>query len=62
MIQDLQEELLDAPIEVSSGSHAQQMFSKQQKEKQEYEETYLTRLPVTKADKRRQRQLTTIGE
>lgn len=61
MIQDLKEELLDAPLEVSSGSRAQQMFSKQQKEKEEYEEAYLTRLPVTKAEKHRQRKLTTLG-
>lgn len=62
IIQDLKEELLDAPLEVSSGSRAQQMFSKQQKEKEEYEESYLTRLPVTKAEKHRQRKLTTLGE
>lgn len=62
IIQDLKEELLDAPLEVSSGSRAQQMFSKQQKEKEEYEEAYLTRLPVTKAEKHRQRKLTTLGE
>uniref|UniRef100_T1GCF7 Neuroguidin n=1 Tax=Megaselia scalaris TaxID=36166 RepID=T1GCF7_MEGSC len=61
MLQDLKEELLDAPLEVSSGSRAQQIFSKQQKEKEEYEEAYLTRLPVTKAEKHRQRKLTTLG-
>lgn len=62
MLQDLKEEYLDAPTELSSGSRAQQLLSKQQKEKQEYEETYLTRLPVTKAEKHRQRKLTTLGE
>ncbi|XP_017474694.1 PREDICTED: neuroguidin [Rhagoletis zephyria] len=61
MLQDLKEEYLDAPTELSSGSRAQQLLSKQQKEKQEYEETYLTRLPVTKAEKHRQRKLTTLG-
>lgn len=61
MLQDLKEEYLDAPTELSSGSRAQQLLSKQQKEKQEYEETYLTRLPVTKAEKHRQRKLTTLA-
>ncbi|XP_067620594.1 neuroguidin isoform X2 [Eurosta solidaginis] len=61
MLQDLKEEYLDAPTEISSGSRAQQLLSKQHKEKQEYEETYLTRLPVTKAEKHRQRKLTTLA-
>uniref|UniRef100_A0A1B0GHR7 Protein involved in rrna processing n=1 Tax=Lutzomyia longipalpis TaxID=7200 RepID=A0A1B0GHR7_LUTLO len=37
------------------------MLSRAQKEKEEYEETYLTRLPITKAEKHRQRKLTTLG-
>lgn len=37
-------------------------MSKQQKEKEEYEEAYLTRLPVTKTEKHRQRRLTTLGK
>ncbi|XP_034472687.1 neuroguidin [Drosophila innubila] len=61
MLQDLKEEYLDAPTELSSGSRAQQLLSKTQKEKQEYEEDYLMRLPVTKAEKHRQRKLTTLG-
>ncbi|XP_016944096.3 neuroguidin isoform X2 [Drosophila suzukii] len=61
MLQDLKEEYLDAPTEISSGSRAQQLLSNAQKEKQEYEETYLMRLPVTKAEKHRQRKLTTLG-
>ncbi|XP_017022002.1 neuroguidin [Drosophila kikkawai] len=61
MLQDLKEEYLDAPTEISSGSRAQQILSHAQKEKQEYEETYLMRLPVTKAEKHRQRKLTTLG-
>ncbi|XP_017154029.1 neuroguidin [Drosophila miranda] len=61
MLQDLKEEYLDAPTEISSGSRAQQILSNAQKEKQEYEETYLMRLPVTKAEKHRQRKLTTLG-
>ncbi|XP_032591577.1 neuroguidin [Drosophila grimshawi] len=61
MLQDLKEEYLDAPTELSSGSRAQQMLSQAQKEKQEYEEKYYVRLPVTKAEKHRQRQLTSLG-
>lgn len=62
MLQDLKEEYLDAPTEISSGSRAQQQLSLEQKEKQEYEENYLVRLPVTKAEKHRQRKLTTLGK
>lgn len=62
LIQDLKEEYLDTPVEVSAGSRAQQIMSKAQKEKEEYEEAYLTRLPVTKTEKHRQRRLTTLGE
>lgn len=61
IIQDLKEEYLDTPTEISAGSRAQQILSKAQKEKQEYEEMYLTRLPVTKAEKHRQKKLTTLG-
>ncbi|ALC38799.1 CG11030, partial [Drosophila busckii] len=61
MLQDLKEEYLDVPTELSSGSRAQQLLSQTAKEKQEYEETYLMRLPVTKAEKHRQRKLTTLG-
>lgn len=62
IIQDLKEEFLDNPTEISGSSRAQQMLSSAQREKEEYEETYLTRLPITKAEKLRQRKLTTLGE
>lgn len=58
----MKEEYLDTPTEITDSSRAQQMLSKAQKEKEEYEETYLTRLPVTKAEKHRQRKLTTLGK
>lgn len=61
IIQDLKEECLDIPTEITEVSRAQQMLTKAQKEKEEYEEAYLTRLPVTKAEKHRQRKLTTLG-
>uniref|UniRef100_A0A1B0D5Z0 Uncharacterized protein n=1 Tax=Phlebotomus papatasi TaxID=29031 RepID=A0A1B0D5Z0_PHLPP len=43
IIEDLKEEYLDTPVEISGTSRAQQMFSRAQKEKEEFEETYLTR-------------------
>ncbi|CAG9771210.1 unnamed protein product [Ceutorhynchus assimilis] len=61
IIQDLREEYLDTPLEVSQGSRAQQILSKEQKERQHYEEEYLTRLPVSKNEQHRNRQLTTLG-
>uniref|UniRef100_A0A182SA71 Sas10 C-terminal domain-containing protein n=1 Tax=Anopheles maculatus TaxID=74869 RepID=A0A182SA71_9DIPT len=62
LIQDLKDEYLDTPVELSSSSRAQQMLSRREREREEYEETYLTRLPVTKADKHRSRKLTTLGK
>jgi len=61
MLEDLRNELLDTPIEVTQGSKAQQILSKEQRKKEEYEEEYMTRLPISKKDKHRQRQFTTIG-
>lgn len=61
IIQDLREEYLDTPLEVSQGSRAQQILSKEQKERQDYEEEYLTRLPISKTEKHKKRQLTTLG-
>lgn len=62
IIHDLKEEFLDNPTEISGSSRAQQILSASQREKEEYEETYLTRLPITKAEKIRARKLTTMGE
>ncbi|KAJ3653733.1 hypothetical protein Zmor_012970 [Zophobas morio] len=61
IMQDLKEEYLDTPLEVSQTSRAQQILSKQQKEREEYEEEYMTRLPVSKSEKHKRRQLTTLG-
>lgn len=62
ILHDLKEEFLDNPTEISGGSRAQQILTAAQREKEEYEETYLTRLPVTKAEKIRSRKLTTLGK
>ncbi|XP_055597402.1 neuroguidin [Uranotaenia lowii] len=61
LIQDLKDEFLDTPLEISSSSRALQVLSRKEREREEYEEKYLTRLPITKADKHRSRKLTTLG-
>lgn len=62
IMQDLREEYLDTPLEIAQTNRAQQLLSKQQKERQEYEEEYFTRLPVQRKDKHlRRSQMTTLG-
>ncbi|VEN60686.1 unnamed protein product [Callosobruchus maculatus] len=61
IMQDLREEYLDTPIEVSQSSRAQQILSKQQQERERYEEEFMTRLPVSKSEKHQRRRLTTGG-
>ncbi|KAL4712857.1 hypothetical protein ACJJTC_011927 [Scirpophaga incertulas] len=61
VMRELRDEYSEAPLEVSSGNLVKQSISKYEQEKTEYEENYLTRLPVTKAEKNRRRQLTTVG-
>lgn len=61
VMRELREEYSEAPLEVSSGNHVKHSISKYEQEKTEYEESYLTRLPVTKAEKNRRKKLTTVG-
>ena len=61
LIDEWKEEFLDTPVEISGGSRAQQMISKAMKERERYEEDNFTRLPMTKADKHRQKKLSTMG-
>lgn len=61
LIQELKEEYLDTPLEISSSSRAMQKLSRKEREREEYEEKYMMRLPVTKADKHRSQKLTTLG-
>lgn len=61
VMRELRDEYSEAPVEVSSGNQIKQSISKHEQEKTEYEENYLTRLPVTKAEKNRRRKLTTVG-
>lgn len=61
LIDEWKEEFLDTPVEISGGSRAQQMISKEMKERERYEEDNLTRLPMSKAEKHRQSRLSTMG-
>ncbi|XP_049870275.1 neuroguidin [Pectinophora gossypiella] len=61
VMRELREEYSEAPLEVTTGNHVKHSISKYEQEKTEYEENYLTRLPVTKAEKNRRRKLTTVG-
>ncbi|XP_063697745.1 neuroguidin-like [Culicoides brevitarsis] len=61
IIQEMKEEYLDTPVEISEGSKAVQLYNKAQKERERFEEDNFVRLPITKADKHRQRQMTTLG-
>lgn len=61
LINEWKEEFLDTPVEISGGSRAQQMISKAMKERERYEEDNLTRLPMTKEEKHRQKRLSTMG-
>ena len=65
LLQELKEEYLDSPVEYSerAGTSAEALHQeKLAKEREEYEESYLTRLPTSKADRRQSRKLTTIGQ
>ncbi|XP_038222961.1 neuroguidin isoform X1 [Zerene cesonia] len=61
VMRELREEYSEAPTEVTTGNYVKHSISKQEQEKTEYEENYLTRLPVTKAEKNRRKKLTTVG-
>lgn len=62
VLRELKEEYLDAPVEDSQGlGEKQAILGRENKRKIEYEENYMTRLPVTKQEKHRRRQMTTLG-
>lgn len=62
ILRELKEEYLDAPVEDSVDiGEKQSSLGRENQRKIEYEENYMTRLPVTKAEKHRQRQMTTLG-
>lgn len=62
VLRELKEEYLDAPIEDKHGlAEKQASLGRENKRKIEYEENYMTRLPVTKQEKHRRHQITTLG-
>ncbi|XP_029159585.1 neuroguidin isoform X2 [Nylanderia fulva] len=62
VLRELKEEYLDAPVEDSQGlGEKRAILVREHKRKIEYEENYMTRLPVTKQEKHRRRQITTMG-
>lgn len=65
ILQQLTEEYLDTPVEVSERAGTSAEAARQEilrGEREEYEETYLTRLPTSKADRLKSRKSTTIGQ
>nr|CAD7451829.1 unnamed protein product [Timema tahoe] len=61
MIQELREEYLDTPMEITHESSKRAVLSHQRREREEYEENYFTRLPLTKQDRHKSRRMTTLG-
>ncbi|XP_011297960.1 neuroguidin isoform X1 [Fopius arisanus] len=62
VLRELKEEYLDAPIEDTQGGEKQISLGRENKRKIEFEENYMTRLPVTKQEKHRNRQISTLGQ
>ncbi|XP_063984030.1 neuroguidin isoform X2 [Diachasmimorpha longicaudata] len=62
VLRELKEEYLDAPMEDIQGGEKQISLGRENKRKIEFEENYMTRLPVTKQEKHRSRQISTLGQ
>ncbi|XP_067001224.1 neuroguidin [Anabrus simplex] len=61
VMQELREEYLDSPTEVTHVNAHQAVLSNHQRRREEYEENYFTRLPLTKQDRHRSRKMVTVG-
>ncbi|XP_034937321.1 neuroguidin [Chelonus insularis] len=61
ILRELKEEYLDTPAEDSIGRERRVNLDPTIKRKIEYEENYMTRLPVTKQEKHRNRRMTTLN-
>ncbi|PNF17839.1 Neuroguidin [Cryptotermes secundus] len=61
VMQELQEEYFDRPLEVSHCDVAKATLVQQLRHKEEYEESYFTRLPTTKQERHKARKMTTLG-
>jgi U3 small nucleolar ribonucleoprotein protein LCP5 len=62
LIREMQEELLDTPVEVHNrGDSYSTDLQMRAKEKQRFEETYMTRLPSTKQERHKIKSVSTVG-
>jgi len=63
LIRELQEEFLDTPTEIFNKGEgfSSENLSRHTRDKQRYEETYLTRLPETKKEKHMAKAISTMG-
>jgi len=62
LIREMQEEFLDTPVEIHNrGDSYSADLQRAAKDKQRFEENYLTRLPTTKREKHNQNAMSTIG-
>lgn len=62
VLRELKEEYLDTPIEDSQGGEKHMSIGRENQRKIEYEENYMTRLPVTKQEKHRNKKISTMGQ
>ncbi|KAK9510054.1 hypothetical protein O3M35_004925 [Rhynocoris fuscipes] len=61
VMQELKEQYLDTPVEIVQTNSLKQKEDKYQKDKKEFEENYLVRLPVTKEEMKRRKRISTLG-
>ncbi|XP_063240165.1 neuroguidin [Bacillus rossius redtenbacheri] len=61
VVRELREEYLDTPVEVAHEGSGRAVPSRRHRQREEYEESYFTRLPTTKQERHRSRRLTTVG-
>lgn len=61
IIREMKEELMDVPIEVTEGSRAVKLLTKAEREREIFEEDNFVRLPLTKEEKHRRKQMSTLG-
>ncbi|ODM99613.1 Neuroguidin [Orchesella cincta] len=62
LIREMQEEFLDTPVEIHNrGDSYSADLQRVAKEKQRFEENYMTRLPTTKREKHKMKSMSTIG-
>lgn len=60
IIQELKEEYLDTPLEIASTTTLRNKRTNYRQERESYEETYFTRLPTTKKERHRDKQMASL--